>query len=68
MKLNNEIKLAEEQREQERKRNVMVLIHGYLSDNGYRVFLFHYILLCWYSTIAGIMKLQKNFSKKQEEL
>lgn len=38
MKLGNEVKLAEEQREQERRRNLMVLILGYLSDNGLQKF------------------------------
>ncbi|KAK2959383.1 putative Vacuolar protein sorting-associated protein 4A [Blattamonas nauphoetae] len=35
MKMGNEAKLAEEQREQERRRNLMVLILGYLNENGY---------------------------------
>eukprot|EP00770_Monocercomonoides_exilis_P000862 MONOS_853.1-p1 / transcript=MONOS_853.1 / gene=MONOS_853 / organism=Monocercomonoides_exilis_PA203 / gene_product= p97F / transcript_product= p97F / location=Mono_scaffold00014:89339-92199(+) / protein_length=601 / sequence_SO=supercontig / SO=protein_coding / is_pseudo=false len=35
MKMGNEIKAAEEERTQERKRNLLVLIIGYLNDQGY---------------------------------
>ena len=59
MKIGSEVREAEEQREQERRRNVMVLILGYLSEHGCAPSFLNIIILSSFSYYDSVDKLQQ---------
>ena len=62
MKLGSEVREAEEQREQERRRNTLILILGYLSEHGFNLLKeFHS-----FTVLIVTMTLSTSYNKKAD--